>query len=400
MQNYVASPSTNHATVLEAFEGEMDEVLKEALMVKIFSLDSPWLVLGYLLSMPVIRKNDQRITSSLLSHIGKHVHVDKVVQVLGLLLTKHRRKELGFQLHKAILRMLFEARTSESIRVLKNESLEDLHKDIRHLIVEKCMESACKNVLDADWEWSILEETAKDSGVCRETAFLFFGPYRYSAIRLLVPVAEGVENETLKSFTMKTSIKVDSNELAKKLSSLTQHLEINSADETIRIMAKCQRLRLSALFSPSKFQEDDVDALDEMALYLSTPVVSWDHKEQFAVRNIANYFASGCARSLIKALDDLPAAERNVILLKNHPVANKFGGCLAQLVTNILDTPMRQIQTRTQNVVTVQILLQTFRTSTYRYKDLFKLLVEEEPLKSEFEIIKHDIGLMKVAFDT
>ena len=142
ISKFMGAPSTQHDDVLAALQSNLDDAVRESLINRVFKLDSPWHILGYLLSQRAIEKNDQRITSSLLRYVAQHVHIDKVVSVAGLLLKNPRRRKLSFQLHKGVIRILFDAKTPEAMKLLGVEWMRDSVPDgVRSLIAEKCVQS-------------------------------------------------------------------------------------------------------------------------------------------------------------------------------------------------------------------------------------------------------------------
>ena len=140
MESIMAAPSTDYKDVLQLVDLELDENLLEALLVKIFSIDSPWHVLGSMFTAEAIEHRPARMLASLLGHIQKHVHQDTVVDALELLLQEPRRQSVGVQLKKAIIRCLFDARSEKAKQLLINEwNSMDIHKDVRYVMVKLCV---------------------------------------------------------------------------------------------------------------------------------------------------------------------------------------------------------------------------------------------------------------------
>jgi hypothetical protein len=93
-------PTTQHSDVLEDLQRDLEDAAREALINRVFYLDSRWNIVGFLLSQSVIEKNDQRVTATLLGYVAQHVHFSKVVKMIAIFLKNPRRKKLSFQLHK------------------------------------------------------------------------------------------------------------------------------------------------------------------------------------------------------------------------------------------------------------------------------------------------------------
>ena len=152
ISQYVASPSTSHTDITALLAGFVSEsgvlsdenkALVEAVVLAVFSTDSAWHVLAFLLTPSVIEKYPQRVTASVLNKMCAWALPHRVVSVLGLLLGPSRRKAVGVQLHKQILRMMCERPSQEAGALLRaewaNREANGMHKDVVHELVRQCL---------------------------------------------------------------------------------------------------------------------------------------------------------------------------------------------------------------------------------------------------------------------
>ena len=76
IEKFCTSPSTGHMDVMRALETDLLDPLREAIIIKSFSLDAPWHVVSFLLKTSLVDKKKQRMCSKLLTHIQKFCNVD------------------------------------------------------------------------------------------------------------------------------------------------------------------------------------------------------------------------------------------------------------------------------------------------------------------------------------
>eukprot|EP00923_Selenidium_pygospionis_P038215 GHVN01066765.1.p1 GENE.GHVN01066765.1~~GHVN01066765.1.p1 ORF type:complete len:617 (-),score=122.84 GHVN01066765.1:711-2324(-) len=149
---FVEAPSTGHQEVVELLrqlasrkdqESDASLLLIEAVILSVFKTDAAWPVLGYLLSPEVIATQPQRMTAAVLANIQQWVPADAAVRVLKVLLSPDRRHAVKFALHKAIIRMLFDAGSKDACSLLEQEwerRVETkLGKDVVHEFVTQCI---------------------------------------------------------------------------------------------------------------------------------------------------------------------------------------------------------------------------------------------------------------------
>jgi hypothetical protein len=392
---FVGAPTTQHSDVLLALQSDLEEAIREVLINRVFSLDSPWHILGFLLSQSAIEKNDQRVTAILLGYVAQHVHVSKVVRVLEVLLKHPRRKKLSFQLHKAVVRMLFDARTSDAMRLLRVEWESELPVGVRNLVVEKCMEATLAGGIDG-WEASVLSQVATDLTLELETKFLLFAPRGAATGPLGIEKADGCEtDELLDRFRQKQPPPLDftSEDVAGLLYSVLEQLE-QSSEGSLQALAKCKKLSMARIFA-GKLLSDDQGALDEMFRILTSPL-PYNHQSQVVLSYLSHLTALGVATILNHALSQQKADQMSIEevgdFCKEIAVARKFKDCLQTLLGEVLALPIKKGQRRKQLLKSFQTLLATLEQQDIRRR-LVKVLFSD-PFKSELDLLEKDASLV------
>ncbi|CAB9517488.1 expressed unknown protein [Seminavis robusta] len=400
IHKFMSSPSTQHADVLAALQGDLDDAVREALINRVFSLDSPWHILGHLLSRKAIEKNDQRVTAALLGYVARHVHVDKVVRVVGLLLGKRRRKKLSFQLHKGAIRMLFDAGTPEAMALLRKEWDNELSDGVRALVIEKCMEAVVAGKTEG-WEATVLSRVATDNSFEAEVKFVLLAPQRSNRAYGSIDIrkAAGVAtDETLDLYRRKqpNPVYVNSSPVARKLSAILKELESSSTDETLSFLARLKKLALSDLFASDPV--DDQEALDDMLLYLTTPPSSEDavdHKTQAGFPCVAEMFGAAATRVLAAALG-LSSEKMDLKDIKEKcaqlAAVIKLRGCVRSQLDKALDLPARHHLQRTLVLNSLQSLI--LGVQAYSLCQGMDAMLVMDPFKKDFELMSKDASLV------
>jgi hypothetical protein len=394
IKRFMDTPTTQHSDVLLALQSDLEDAVREVLINRVFSLDSPWHILGFLLSQGAIEKTDQRVTAALLGYVAKHVHVSKVVRVVEILLSYPRRRKLSFQLHKAVVRMLFDAKTDHAQRLLRSEWKSKLPLSVRNLMVEKCMQQVLVGEI-AGWEASVLSQVATDKSLELETKFCLFSPQFGCTDPLSIPKAEECEtDELLEKFGHKgpSPVYVSLAPVADTFHTIFQQLE-ETSDGSLRVLAKCKKLSLAHLFGPN--HRDDQGVLDEILQLLSSPL-EVNHENQLAQSFLSHLFAAGVSVTLHHSLSeqktDLQSIKDVATVCEQNTSAFKFKVCVQTQVNELLDLPVRAVSRRKQLLKSLQTMLQTLQ-----HKDVGGTLLKvlfTDPLKSELDLLNEDASLV------
>ncbi|MBL8685053.1 MAG: hypothetical protein JNK05_38105 [Myxococcales bacterium] len=193
VSDFVQSPASSHAEVIDllrrllqldatatqsadATPDDARELLLETVILCVFQTDAAWFVLAYLLSPDVIATS-QRTTASILTNLHAWVAMDKVVAVLRILLEPKRRWALQVFLHKAILRLLFEAPSAGARRLFAHEWAQritlKMHADVVHEMVRLAVGGLASTDADkSSIAWSIAEEVGRSRGEFAPTTVL------------------------------------------------------------------------------------------------------------------------------------------------------------------------------------------------------------------------------------
>ena len=389
--NFMKAPSTQHEEVLGALQSNLEDAVREALINCIFDLDSPWFILGSLFGQNAIEKNDQRVTAGLLGYVEQHVQVDKAVRLGAILLKDSKRAKLSFQLHKGVLRMLFDAKTFNANRLLQEEWSKNLPDPVRILFAEKCVESVAAGS-GKEWELTVLSEVARTASFSSEIKFCLFAPSWSNCPSFTIYDGEDVPPDAfLEDFQEKgpSPIRVTSPASIKKFHSILEELE-SSSEGAMRFLARLKRLSLSNVFS-NLTPLDDQDALDEISEYLKT-AMDFDHQTQAGRRYLATLFAYGVCSMLMHNLPSYSLYRGSVLLsekCRDHPSAIKFRDCFHYLLGLLLDTPIRQRQKRMHVFTT---LLEFGRQIT---SDSIKEYLIREPFANELKMLEKDSQLSR-----
>lgn len=395
---FMSTPSTQPADVLAALQSDLGEAVREALINRVFSLDSPWHILGFLLSQKAIEKNDQRITSALLGYVARHVPLDKVVLVVGHLLKKSRRKKLGFQLHKASIRMLFDANTDVATELLRKEWNYDLHESVRSLLIQKCIERVVNYERTEGWEPSVLMDVASSDSIDVDLKFCLFAP-TWAGIQhtdfgtLAIKHPEDVlSDETFDLFRKKDLARVPfgSVAVAGVLRSIMEKLE-STSEGSLKLLARLKRLSLSNMFCNGDCDgkvQDDHSARDEMVSILTKPVDWVDHKTQVERRLVSEMFGHVAIKLVNQQLCRRPSMPQSEIEEKCNKmeVTAKLRACVRSQLDAALDLPIRKHILRHIHLDSLGSLLSTIQSSD---RDLHQLLVIK-PFEKELWILKKD----------
>ena len=371
--------------------------MREALINHVFDLDSPWHILGHLLGKKAIAKNDQRTTSSLLKYVAQHVHVDKVVRLVALLLTSSRRYKLGFQLHKAVVRMLFDAETKEAMKLLSNEwKFTNLHEGVRTLLAEKCVERVASGK-SGSWEMSALMDLAKSSSYSPKLKFWLFAPMLNNAPVVSIGTPMGVEtDEVLELFRRKCPKPLfiaNSREVADQFWSLMEELQASpklESDEngTIQVLARLRTWSFSFNLY-GKVPEEDLAALSKMAAGIVENIT--EHTTPSHIQQVERDF---CARAFGRAVFNLLSkqfpfgcrhSEKEVAaILENSGTAQKYQACVRTLLDAILDMPIRHKIQRHLILESLHILIAEMEDSP-----AFSALVSK-PFAEDLKLLQND----------
>ena len=383
MSKFINAPTTEHKYVLHALNAELDDAVRESLINGVFLLDNPWQILGSLLSKRGLKKNDQRTTSALLSYVAKEVQVDKVVRVAGLLLGEDRRKGLTQQLHKGVVRMLFDAETIEARNLLHLEWNNDIPDTVRKLIITTCVEQVLRGRTNG-MEASILLDVARSDSKDLELKFCLLSPTLCDERDLLV-IKEAVDvssDETLELFLENGTIRVSvsSAQGVAAMRSILGEMEVFSS-ATMKTLAQLKKLSLSHLFSAQN-PRDDEGALDELIAILQTqPNAAASHAAQVASTCAMTMMASGACR-ILRAVD--------YASFSTHDTATKLRTCLQAQINMALDIPIREHATRLLVLNNLQVLIGIINGAPnigYRLQkpflhDLYILRKDSETLQS------------------
>ncbi len=175
---FVQSPASSHTEIIDLLRkliarpkerseepsDDARELLLETVILCVFQTDAAWFVLAFLLSPEVIAASP-RTTASILSNLHAWVPMDKAVSVLRVLLQPDRRWAIQTFLHKAILRLLFDANLPEARALFTHEwtTRKDtkLHPDVQHDMVKLAVSALASPDPDkATMAWKIVEEVA------------------------------------------------------------------------------------------------------------------------------------------------------------------------------------------------------------------------------------------------
>ncbi|KAL7573568.1 hypothetical protein ACA910_008705 [Epithemia clementina (nom. ined.)] len=397
IENFVNSPSTNHREAMHALQNDgIDNPTREAIIVKVFSLDSPWHVVSFLLNSSLKHKEQQRMTASLLSHVAKHVQVDKVVGLLAMLHAENRRSRLGMQLRKAIVRMLFDNQTQESHRLLQTEW--DLNHskfiEIRHIILGKCIEAVLNRPpgQSVDWEWGIIQNLVEQADQTQNEILiqLFIPSWKITARDLFSTHLFSMKSEDETIIFLKDQfssnlqhIAVRDDETRERYRSLIQILEERLANKkSWNMVAKVYRLSLSITGCP-----EDAIVVNEMAVYLQARKDVWDEVEQFGTKATAWIFGYAVGLNLVEDSRKNPAKDI-VDICNGHTMAKTLRQCVSHLLTMILDAPLRQMSIRQHSMLALRSMMEGLQESGN--SNYWTALVED---LSDIAIIRQDASM-------
>jgi len=397
ISKFMSAPSTQHADVLAALQSNLDSAVRESLINGVFALDSPWHILGFLLSQKAIEKNDQRITSSLLRYVAQHVHVDTVVRVVGLLLKNPRRKKLSFQLHKATVRMLFDAKTPEASQLLRAEWANDLSEGVRSMMAETCVHSVADGETEG-WEATVLADIASNPAFEPELKFCLLAPASPMAGNADIPRPDGVEaDELLDHYRLNgpTTVTPATDVAARKFRSILEVLEASS-DGALQLLAKIKKLALSNVFlnPPCDGQGAVVEMLECLTRNLDGLEI--DHKMQVERSCVSFLFAAAVHRLLNNALQNLDGNDSETLkLCDGIHVVRSLKDCLRVLLDAALNLPVRKQRERALVLKSLDTVMNTLQANVRG--PVFKHVIIE-PFETELRILKKDAGLLKSVF--
>lgn len=421
ISKFMGAPSTQHTDVLAALQSNLDDAVRESLINRVFKLDSPWHILGHLLSQKTIEKNDQRITSSLLRYVAQHVHIDKVVSVADLLLKNPRRRKLSFQLHKGVICLLFDAKTPEAMKLLGVEwRRANVPDGVRILIAEKCVQSIASGETEG-WEVSVLSDIATNPVFQPELKFwLLAAQSPYAPVLNGVHQPVGVEkDEVLERFRVKgpSRVIVHSSAALDKFRSILHEFQKSPptpSDEngTLLLLAELKRWELS----PSLFMDpprDDPVTLDEMVALLTRAVSEGvtdlpDHPTQVARTFCAQLFSRAVIIQLNHDVEgkvkDKNQEESSFLneLVDGSDAARKFQACVRTLLDAVLDMPVRQQIPRQLVLHLVNTLIEgiqsDYRPGAIRPNALLHHLIAK-PFAKEWKLLKQDSKCVNEVLD-
>lgn len=326
----------------------------------------------------------------------------KVVDLLEMILSETRRKLLGVNLLKAIVRMLFENRTDKAEKLLQAEwERSDTILDIRLIFVVSAIEAvtSASPTENVELEWGVVESLSRRaSEMSNDLLVHLFCPYwagcdsRGSIFDFLSLQNEEERNSTLLFLQANRPsswkrYRISDDAVRKRYFQVIETMEGATDDHVWKDLASCYKLTFR-IACPTTDPEV-ISYLKECALQIPLQGGEWD---TFLRKVWSALLGSACLSNILKERAEKPQEEWRLILNQSE-TASIFRKTYGSLLASLLETPIRQKTARKQ----LSFVLQTLSSQIRRQLPNLgwdELII---PFKDEISLLSSDSQALSVA---